>query len=218
MWIIRGRAPIDGQDMMDRKQHWERVYATRTADQVSWHQAVPAPSLEMIRNAADGSRPSLIDVGGGASLLVDCLLEQGFADLTVLDIAGKAIEASRQRLGPDAQRVRWIEADVTHYAPDRSWEIWHDRAAFHFLTDAEDRRRYVRVLQQALAIGGQAIIAAFALDGPRTCSGLEVVRYDARSMGRELGPQFRLQEERADVHITPAGGEQRFGFFRFAKI
>jgi len=204
--------------MMDRKQHWERVYTTRAAAQVSWHQAVPAPSLKLIRNAADGRKASLIDVGGGASLLVDCLLQEGFTDLTVLDISASAIEASQQRLGADAKRVRWIEADVTGYAPDRSWEIWHDRAAFHFLTDAEDRRRYIRVLQQALVDGGQAIIAAFALDGPRTCSGLQVVRYDARSIAVELGPQFRLQEERADVHITPAGGEQRFGFYRFVKL
>jgi len=202
---------------MDRKQHWERVYTTRAADQASWHQAVPAPSLQLIGNAADGSRPSLIDVGGGASLLVDCLLQEGFTDLTVLDIAGSAIEVSKQRLGADANRVRWIEADVTRYVPDRNWEIWHDRAAFHFLTDAEDRMRYVRVLQQALVDGGQAIIAAFSLDGPRSCSGLEVVRYDARGIGVELGSQFRLQEERVDVHITPAGGEQRFGFYRFVK-
>lgn len=202
---------------MERKQHWERVYTTRAADQVSWHQPVPKPSLELIRNAAKGRKPSLIDVGGGASLLVDCLLEQDFADLTVLDIAGNAIEASQQRLGSDARRVRWIVADVTRYIPDRSWQIWHDRAAFHFLTDAEDRRRYVRVLQQALVDGGQAIIAAFALEGPRTCSGLEVVRYDACRLGQELGPRFRLREQREDVHITPAGGEQRFGFYRFAK-
>jgi len=202
---------------MDRRQHWERVYATRPNDQVSWYQARPAPSLQLIRHAARGRRPSLIDVGGGASLLVDCLLEEGFTDLTVLDIAGSAIEASRRRLGPDANRVCWIEADVTLYAPDRSWEIWHDRAAFHFLTDPEDRRRYVRVLQRALVDGGQAIIAAFAPDGPQTCSGLDVVRYDARSISAELGSQFRLQEELSDVHTTPAGGEQRFGFYRFAK-
>lgn len=202
---------------MDRKQHWEQVYTEKSPQETSWHQAVPTLSLQMIRHAAAGHKPSLIDVGGGASRLADLLLEQGFPDLTVLDISGRALEQVRMRLGSRARAVELIEADVTTYEPSRTWEIWHDRAAFHFLTDAADRGRYVDVLRRSLAAGGQAIIAAFALDGPEKCSGLEIVRYNAQSLGRELGPGFVLEEEHAEVHLTPAGKQQRFGFYRFRK-
>jgi SAM-dependent methyltransferase len=205
------------QSGLDRKQHWEEVYGSKKAHETSWYQPVPAPSLAMIRNAANGGAPSLIDVGGGASLLVDCLLDQGFCDLAVLDISGRALGQARARLGSRATRVDWIQADVTQYEPGRTWDIWHDRAAFHFLTGSADRSRYVGVLQQAVAVGGQAIIAAFAPDGPRKCSGLEIVRYDARALGAELGPRFVLEEERYEVHLTPAGREQRFGFHRFRR-
>jgi SAM-dependent methyltransferase len=203
---------------MDRKKHWEKVYTEKSAEETSWYQAVPAASLQMIRHASDGGAPSLIDVGGGASLLVDFLLEQGFSDLTVLDISSRALEQARKRLGERAARIQWIEADVTEFEPDRTWEIWHDRAAFHFLTEAADRARYMAVLRRALAVGGQAIIAEFALDGPKKCSGLEIVRYNASTLGGELGPGFTLEEEYGDVHVTPAGGEQRFGFYRFRKV
>jgi len=203
--------------MADRKRHWESVYCEKAVHETSWHQPVPTPSLTMIRAAVGDQKPSLIDVGGGASMLVDCLLDQGFRDLTVLDISGRSLDRARQRLGSRAPLVEWIEADVTDYEPRRSWEIWHDRAAFHFLTDAADRKRYVAVLQQALAAGGYAIIAAFALDGPQKCSGLDIVRYDARSLAAELGHGFVLEEERSEVHLTPAGSEQRFGFYRFRK-
>lgn len=202
---------------MDRKQHWEQVYTEKSPQETSWHQAVPTLSLQMIRHAAAGDKPSLIDVGGGASRLADLLLEQGFADLTVLDISGRALEQVRTRLASRAHGIELIEADVTTYEPSRTWEIWHDRAAFHFLTDAADRSRYVDVLRHSLAPGGQAIIAAFALDGPEKCSGLEIVRYNAQSLGSELGPGFVLEEEQAEVHLTPAGKQQRFGFYRFRK-
>jgi SAM-dependent methyltransferase len=202
---------------MDRKQHWERVYIDKAVHETSWHQANPAPSLSMIRAASAGGTPSLIDVGGGASLLVDHLLDLGYRDLAVLDIAGAALEQARRRLGPKAAEVQWIEVDVTNFEPARTWEIWHDRAAFHFLTEAADRARYGEVLNQALVDGGQAIIAAFAPDGPVRCSGLDIVRYDAASLEAELGAAFTLQEERYEVHRTPAGREQRFGFHRFRK-
>jgi SAM-dependent methyltransferase len=204
-------------EAMDRKQHWEAVYTGKAANETSWHQANPAASLSMIEAASGGRAASLIDVGGGASLLVDHLLELGYRDLTVLDIARSALDQARRRLGPKAAAVEWIESDVTQFKPDRTWAIWHDRAAFHFLIGAADRRRYVEVLNQALADGGQAIIAAFAPDGPARCSGLDVVRYDAASLGAELGDAFSLQEERFESHRTPAGREQRFGFYRFRK-
>ena len=202
---------------MDRKQHWEDVYVSKAVHETSWHQAEPAPSLAMIRHAAGGGKPSLIDVGGGASLLVDCLLDEGFPDLTVLDISARALDRARRRLGRRASQVEWVEADVTQYEPVRTFDIWHDRAAFHFLTDVADRRRYVGILQRALSADGQAVIAAFALDGPKKCSGLDIVRYDAQTLGAELGPGFVLEEERSDVHLTPAGREQRFGFYRFRR-
>jgi len=202
---------------MDRKQHWENVYTDKAVHETSWHQANPLPSLSMIGAAAGDHRPSLIDIGGGASLLVDHLLGLGYRDLSVLDIAGAALAQARRRLGPAAAQVEWIETDVTKFKPARTWEIWHDRAAFHFLTDAADRRRYMGVLNKALARGGQAIIAAFAPDGPSRCSGLDVVRYDAASLAAELGTGFVLREERFEVHRTPAGREQRFGFYRFGR-
>jgi SAM-dependent methyltransferase len=213
MWIMGS----GWREAMDRKQHWEAVYTGKAANETSWHQANPAASLSMIEAASGGRAASLIDVGGGASLLVDHLLELGYRDLTVLDIARSALDQARRRLGPKAAAVEWIESDVTQFKPDRTWAIWHDRAAFHFLIGAADRRRYVEVLNQALADGGQAIIAAFAPDGPARCSGLDVVRYDAASLGAELGDAFSLQEERFESHRTPAGREQRFGFYRFRK-
>jgi SAM-dependent methyltransferase len=205
------------REAMDRKQHWEVVYTGKAVHETSWHQANPATSISMIEAASGGRAASLIDVGGGASLLVDHLLESGYRDLTVLDIAQAALAQARRRLGPKAAAVEWIESDVTVFEPRRTWSIWHDRAAFHFLTGAADRRRYVEVLNQALADGGQVIIAAFAPDGPSRCSGLDVVRYEAASLGAELGEAFSLQEERFEAHRTPAGREQRFGFYRFRK-
>lgn len=213
MWIMT----FGGRTAVDRKRHWEQVYTKKSAHETSWYQAVPTPSLQMIQHAADGAARSLIDVGGGASLLVDLLLERGFFDLTVLDISGRALEQARLRLGPRADRIDWIEADVTEFVPGRSWEIWHDRAAFHFLTDPADRARYIDVLRRALVVGGQAIIAAFAPDGPQRCSGLDIVRYDAQTLAGELGSVFVLEEKRAEAHLTPAGKEQRFGFYRFRK-
>lgn len=198
----------------DRKRHWERVYRSKSAVETSWYQAEPVTSLAMIRNT--GARPGqgLIDVGGGASLLVDHLLRAGYSDLTVLDLSEAALEQAQRRLGRDAHRVRWVVADITGYVPDRRFEVWHDRAAFHFLTEPADRRRYVEVLRSALVPGGQAIIAAFAPDGPERCSGLDIVRYDAAALGAVLGRSFRLLEERRECHLTPQGREQRFGFYR----
>lgn len=199
----------------DRRQHWERVYRAKQPTETSWYQAEPALSLELIGNTGAGVGDGLIDVGGGASLLVDHLLARGYQDLTVLDLSAKSLEHARHRLGPDARRVAWVVADVTEFVPTRRFAVWHDRAAFHFLTDAADRRRYVQVLEAALEPGGQAIIAAFAPDGPERCSGLDIVRYDADTLAAVLGGRFRLLEERRESHRTPQGREQRFGFYRF---
>ena len=199
----------------DRKRHWDQVYRSKSAVETSWYQEKPATSLAMIRNVEAGFDQGLIDVGGGASLLVDHLLRAGYRDLTVLDLSAASLEQAQRRLGRDAERVRWVVADITEYSPDRRFAVWHDRAAFHFLTDLDDRRRYVETLRSALMPGGQAIIAAFAPDGPERCSGLDIVRYDADALGTVLGRSFRLLEERRERHLTPQGREQRFGFYRF---
>ncbi len=203
---------------MDRKQHWEQVYRSRSPREVSWYQAVPSPSLEMIEKAAGSGRAAVIDIGGGASMLVDHLLDRGFGDVTVLDISRSALELAKQRLGPRAAGVHWIEADVTRFIPERKFAVWHDRATFHFLTDADDRQRYVGVLRKALPAGGHAIIGTFATDGPSRCSGLAVVRYDAAGLAAELGAAFEQRAERRITHVTPAGRDQHFSFYRFDRV
>ena len=200
---------------MDRKQHWEEVYRQKAEDAVSWFQVHPDISLELIRAA--GLQPSdpLIDVGGGASRLVDHLLGEGYRDLTVLDISEAALERAGARLGPRALEVQWLVADVTRWHPERRYRLWHDRAVFHFLTEAADRAAYVANLRAALGDGGRALIASFAPDGPERCSGLPVRRYAPESLATELGPEFRLAEHRAEQHITPAGRVQSFQYSLF---
>lgn len=201
----------------DRKRHWETIYSKREAEETSWYQATPRLSLSMIKNTGFGPDAALIDIGGGASLLADHLLDRGYRDLTVLDISSAAMAHASGRLGDRASRVAWIEADVTAFEPSRQFDLWHDRAAFHFLTVARDRRCYMAVLRKALAPGGQAILATFAPGGPAKCSGLEIVPYDAERLGKEIGPEFILLEQTLERHITPAGGEQLFNFFRFQR-
>jgi SAM-dependent methyltransferase len=201
----------------DRKQHWESVYSDKLAQQTSWYQKEPRLSLLMIANAGLGHDAAVVDVGGGASLLVDHLLGLGYRDLSVLDISRAALDQARIRLGEAASRVNWIEADVTSYVPERQFDLWHDRAAFHFLTAREDRLQYAQVLRKSLAPGGQAVIAAFAPAGPVKCSGLDIVQYDAVKLGDELGPEFILEEQEEESHVTPANREQLFNFFRFRR-
>ena len=202
---------------IDRRAHWEGVYRDRPPEETSWHQDDPQASLRLIADSGAAIEDPLIDIGGGASRLVDKLLARGFLDVTVLDISGQALKKARTRLGPEAARARWIEADVTAFEPTRSYRLWHDRAAFHFLTDPADRDQYRAALSAGLRVGGWLVLAAFAPDGPPRCSGLEVVRYDAASLAAELGPGFVLEEESRELHRTPQGKEQRFGFYRFRR-
>jgi SAM-dependent methyltransferase len=195
-------------------QHWEKVWTGSAHTDKSWFQKTPWISLEMIARSGVSSAEPLIDVGGGASRLVDHLLDRGYRDLTVLDLSDAALEHARRRLGERAGAVRWIEGDVTTFRPDREYALWHDRAAFHFLVSASDRNAYGEVMNRSLKADGQAIIGAFAPDGPAKCSGLDVVRYDAGSLMAELGPGWALAEETAETHVTPAGAGQRFGFYR----
>ncbi len=198
-----------------RRDHWEGVYAKKGENEVSWFQENPAPSLELIAQVGATASSAIIDIGGGASRLVDKLVERGFKDLTVLDLSGAALEVVKARLGQDASRVHWIVADATAWEPPKPYDIWHDRAAFHFLTQEDDRSAYVARLRRALQPGGYAIIATFAPDGPERCSGLQVVRYDPASLGKTLGSTFQLVDTRLNIHATPWGTEQSFQYSVF---
>jgi trans-aconitate methyltransferase len=202
----------------DRQDHWERVYSSKRENEVSWFQDIPAVSLDLIREAGATQDSAIIDIGGGASRLVDTLLRQGFRSVAVLDLSQAALTTARNRIGGPASTVEWTAADVTQWKPARRYDIWHDRAAFHFLVDAEDRRAYVKVLEAALRPGGQAIIGTFAPDGPDKCSGLPVQRYDAESLRKTLGDAFRLKASRCETHITPWASKQAFQFARFERI
>jgi SAM-dependent methyltransferase len=199
---------------MDRHEHWNQVYQTKDPRDVSWYQRSPDLSLALI--AASGVSPDagIIDVGGGASTLVDSLLDKGYTRLAVLDLSGVALSHSRTRLAARAGDIEWFEADVTSFEPPRRFGLWHDRAVFHFLTAADDRAGYVATLRRTLQPGGSVIIATFALDGPPKCSGLDVVRYGEQSILAELGAEFQLQEVRRETHVTPWQSEQRFIYFR----
>ncbi len=203
----------------DRRAHWEGVYATKGERKVSWFQETPTPSLELLALIGATGRSAVIDVGGGASRLVDTLVSRGYEDVTVLDLSPAALAAARARVADKAERIRWIAADVTTWEPSRTYDVWHDRAAFHFLTDAADQAAYRDRLRRALRRGGHAIIGTFALDGPQMCSGLPVMRWDAESLGAFLGRDFVLVDSRPHEHVTPRGAKQRFQFstFRFRR-
>jgi 2-polyprenyl-3-methyl-5-hydroxy-6-metoxy-1,4-benzoquinol methylase len=199
---------------MDRKKHWENTYTARRSEELSWYQERPEISLEMIQHSGISLDDPIIDVGGGASILADCLLKEGFSDITVLDVSATALRRGRRRLGADASRITWIEQDITRFAAERAYALWHDRAMFHFLTREQDRKAYAQSLRMALRPAGQALISTFALGGPVKCSGLDIVQYDAESLLKELGPDFSLVEQREENHRTPAGHSQHFGYFR----
>jgi SAM-dependent methyltransferase len=200
-----------------RAAHWDAVYAARAPDALSWYQDRPIVSLELIADAAPRPGASLLDVGGGASRLVDLLLEQGGWRVTVLDLSQVALDRARARLGERAGRVTWLVADVTDWRPPASYDVWHDRAVFHFLVREADRRRYVGALAAALRPGGQAILGTFASGGPERCSGLPVARYEPAALAEVLGPRFRLAAWRHEEHLTPGGARQRFQFSRFVR-
>jgi len=200
---------------MNRQEHWNQVYQTKGTDDVSWYQRRPDLSLALIAASSVSKDAGVIDVGGGASTLIDFLLDDGYTRLAVLDLSGTALTHSRSRLGARAATVEWFEADVISFTPPHRFGLWHDRAVFHFLTAADDRCGYVATLRQTLQPGGFVVLATFALDGPQMCSGLDVMRYDEHSILAELGTEFQLQEVRRETHITPWHSEQRFIYFRF---
>ncbi len=203
--------------MTDRKNHWEKVYRDKSPLEVSWFQQNPALSLRLIEKTRIALDAPIIDVGGGASLLVDRLCEAGYTDTGVLDVSASALAHAKDRLADKACAVNWYEADVTSFRPPKQFALWHDRAVFHFLTSEADRDSYVGVLKKALEPGGHLIIMAFAIDGPVKCSGLDIVQYDADKMKTTLGPGFELVETGHEKHITPAGKQQKFAYFRFTR-
>ena len=204
--------------MSDRKAHWESVYQTSAEQEVSWFEPLPAVSLQLLDAAGLSPDSCVLDVGGGDSRLVDALVARGLECLAVLDLSRAALERAQERLGPDAASLTWIEADVTGDWSLKPMDIWHDRAVFHFLTGPEDRRRYVAHLRDTLKVGGAAIVATFALDGPEQCSGLPVARYSPGMLAAELGDEFRLVEVVPYAHQTPRGSSQSFIYSRFTRV
>lgn len=189
--------------------HWSQVYGSKDADQVSWFQADPVMSMRIL--TAVVPRPvSVIDVGAGASVLIDALLDEGFADVTVLDVSELALNLVRERLADRHQQVSFIVADLLKWTPRRQWDAWHDRAVFHFLTDERDRTTYVDLATRAVAPGGTVVIGSFGLDGPEQCSGLATSRYDAEGLAEQFGEAFALERAEQEVHRTPSGTEQSF--------
>ena len=196
---------------MQSKQHWEQVYKTKDATSVSWFQEHAQQSLQLIRQTGVQRDAGIIDVGGGASTLVDDLLADGYSNVAVLDLSEAALAAARQRLGARAQQVSWLVGDITQVnLPRHAYAVWHDRAVFHFLTTAEEREAYVRAVLRAVRPGGHVIVATFAEDGPKKCSGLPVVRYSADGLHAQFGAPFTLIRHEREEHHTPAGAVQKF--------
>lgn len=196
---------------MDVKTHWEGIYGKKAPEAVSWYRPHLETSLALIGRAAPDCSASIIDVGGGESTLVDDLLARGYRNITILDVSQTAIEVTKKRLGSAADRVHWLAADITTAQLERfAFDVWHDRAVFHFLTSAEQRIAYVRNVARAVKPGGHVIVSTFGPEGPAKCSGLDVIRYDADSLHKEFGMRFRLVESSAELHQTPFGTSQQF--------
>jgi 2-polyprenyl-3-methyl-5-hydroxy-6-metoxy-1,4-benzoquinol methylase len=203
--------------MSDRKQHWEKVYQSKSPHEVSWFQAVPELSLRLMRSAGIALNEPVIDIGGGASKLVDALYNEGYSDISVLDVSTSALTHAKKRLGNKASNITWYDQDITQFTPPKQFSLWHDRAVFHFLTHQADRDSYIAVLKKALKPGGHLIIMAFATDGPVKCSGLEIVQYDTTKLINALGPGFDLVEDGYEIHKTPVGNQQKFAYFMFTR-
>jgi 2-polyprenyl-3-methyl-5-hydroxy-6-metoxy-1,4-benzoquinol methylase len=201
--------------MSERKEHWEKVYREKPPQTVSWYQVEPVLSLSLIDKASLTPDAPIIDVGGGASVLVDKLCERGYSDVSVLDVSATALALSRKRLASKGYQAHWFEEDVTRFNAPHRFALWHDRAVFHFLTSKTDRQSYVDVLENSLQPGGQVVMLTFAVGGPARCSGLDIVQYDCDRLGAELGARFRPMEWGRETHLTPAGKQQDFAWFRF---
>ncbi|MGA9161099.1 MAG: class I SAM-dependent methyltransferase [Actinomycetota bacterium] len=203
---------------MDRSHHWDAIYTKRDAEEVSWYEAIPTASIQRVREAVERGARSVIDVGGGASRLVDHLVEMNLDRITVLDISRHALDIARRRVGTAGEAVEWVVGDITRLDDLGTFDVWHDRAVFHFLTDSSDCRRYVTLCERTVEPGGMAVMATFAPDGPEMCSGLPVHRYDAQELSERCGRAFELVDDERYVHVTPADVEQSFVYFSFRKV
>jgi 2-polyprenyl-3-methyl-5-hydroxy-6-metoxy-1,4-benzoquinol methylase len=203
--------------MVDRQTHWNDTYGSKAENQVSWFQVKPERSLELIATAAPDHAAPIIDIGGGASRLADTLLALGYSDVTALDIAETGLARTKTRLGTQADKLSWIVADVTQWQPQRTWQVWHDRAVFHFLTEAEAQDAYIAALKRGTTAGSSVIIATFAPSGPERCSGLPVQRYSAATLAKRLGAEFTLYAESDENHATPFGTTQQFQYAAFRR-
>lgn len=198
---------------MDSKEHWEEIYKAKRATEVSWFQREARLSLQLIREAAPDRTSRIIDVGGGASTLIDGLVAAGYDSLTVLDLSSAALAQARARLGDAGKDVAWVEADILAVQfPPGAFDVWHDRAVFHFLTNPVDRERYVQQVRRAVRPGGYVLVATFAADGPTRCSGLDVARYSPEQLHGEFGTAFRLVRSAREDHVTPRGVHQAFTY------
>jgi SAM-dependent methyltransferase len=200
---------------LDKKNHWETVYETKNPDQVSWTQEVPKMALDFIHSIKLDKTARIIDVGGGDSKLVDCLLDEGYENITVLDISAKALEKAQKRLGDKAKKVTWIESDITEFKPKTTFDLWHDRAAFHFLTTPEQIQKYIEIATQA--ISNYLILGTFSESGPLKCSGLEITQYNQEKLIAEFSSAFKKIKCKTENHKTPFGTFQNFLFCSFKK-
>lgn len=207
----------------DKKLHWEQVYADKKSTEVSWYQQHPAHSLALLKTSAADINARIIDIGAGASTLVDYLLEAGYQNITVLDIAQAAINQAKAHLGDRANKVTWLEHDIADsnspvLAAAGPFDVWHDRAVFHFLTEPQDRENYVHTMCEVLQPGAHVIMATFNIDGPEKCSGLDIVRYSPETISTTLGNSFQLVETSSEQHRTPSDAAQSFIYCRFLKL
>lgn len=200
----------------DRKQHWENIYSTKQLNEVSWYQPTPETSLQFIQELNVPKEASIIDIGGGDSFLVDYLLELGYKNITVLDISKKAIERAKLRLGQKGQNIKWIEADASNFDPQEKYDLWHDRAAFHFLTDEKEIKHYLKSAKKGIKESGNLIIGTFAVDGPKKCSGIEITQYSEESLSNRFY-SFKKINCRNIEHVTPFNTIQKFIFCSFKK-
>jgi ubiquinone/menaquinone biosynthesis C-methylase UbiE len=204
--------------MQDRKHHWDHVYQTKASNEVSWYQAIPVTSLQWVEELHLAKDARILDVGGGDSRFVDALLERGFSSLTVLDISAEAIARAKLRLNTRSREVDWVVSDATEFSRPNGVDFWHDRAAFHFLTNEKEIEQYVRAAASSSALGGCLVIGTFSPDGPSTCSGLEIKRYSDQQLTEQFAPFFEKIRCSEEVHQTPTGKLQKFTFCAFRKV
>lgn len=197
---------------LSRKDHWEKIYSTKALDEVGWFQKTPAISLELISYLKLPKTASIIDIGGGDSFLATKLLAMGYTDITVLDLSAKSIERAQNRLEKNANKIKWIVSDILNFKPEREYDCWHDRAAFHFLIEPSEIKKYVNISETTLASSGGLILGTFSTIGPKKCSGLDIQQYDNKSLSDTFERYFTLQKFLDHKHITPSGNTQNYIF------